>query len=148
MSVNHEFDIVSEVYVSTRRFGAILEIPVKNLHGVVVRNLLRERFGVPTVRVVQKIRISAFPAAVCSRLGTARRAPGLIWEMFAYTHRNAPLSYQRAFVPPNRRALEIGEIPTPRHLSLGALSAGPALLVDEERAPPMPSATRAGRGDD
>ena len=136
MSVNHEFDILSEFYVSENRFGAILDMPVKSFHGAIIRNILGEKFGVPTLRIVQNIRCDRFPAEVCTRLERPKNLNGLIWEMLGYTRQNAPLSYQRAYVPPNNRSLQISEIPVPRYLSLANSGMGGFTPNDESRKAP------------
>src|SRR5690606_34932712 len=56
MSVNHDLDILSEVYVSADRFGEIAGYPLKALHNALMYRLLADRFNAPTYRVSQRMR--------------------------------------------------------------------------------------------
>jgi len=108
MSVADEFDCLSDFYVDAGRFGAFLRIPFEELHRVTLRTLLARRFNAPTLALRQQAYACEFPAEVARilKLGTGQRF-GMVLEVFSYTHHDAPVSFQRIFIPANVRRLEI-----------------------------------------
>ncbi|MHA1565187.1 MAG: GntR family transcriptional regulator [Alphaproteobacteria bacterium] len=125
MSVDHEFDVYSEVYFSAERFGAVAGYSIKNLHGAIVYRVLDEKFNAPTLRVAQKIMCAPLPSKICLELAIESGATGLIWEIFSYAAHNAPLIYQRAFVPPNNRALYVSDMVLSRNHAMASSLATP-----------------------
>jgi GntR family transcriptional regulator len=103
ISINREFDIVAETLLSVSRFGAIATLePVELRH---VRDLLAERFHRPTLRVEQTVTVQTLPPRACRHIGAPLGTIGIVWVIRGRTYRDAPLSWQRAFVPPSDHPL-------------------------------------------
>jgi DNA-binding GntR family transcriptional regulator len=118
MSVNHEFDVYSEVYFSAEQFGAVAADPMRSLDGALIYRLLADRFNAPTHRVAQHMNCSVLPNPVCALLGLKNGAVGITWERLSYGLRNTPLSYQRAYVPPNDRMLLASDMTVSRYQAM------------------------------
>jgi DNA-binding GntR family transcriptional regulator len=118
MSVNHEFDVYSEVYFSAERFGEVAADPMRSLDGALIYRLLADRFNAPTHRVAQHMGCAVLPDPVCALLGLDRGAVGITWELLSYGLRNVPLSYQRAYVPPNDRMLLASDMTVLRYQAM------------------------------
>lgn len=115
INVGEEFDCISEIYVSADEFGALLDMPIQDLHRVVIRNLLATKFNAPTFSVAQRVYASRFenPIATLLKLEPSE-AFGLILEVFSSTHHQKPLAFHNVFVPPNVRRLEVPNVRHPR----------------------------------
>jgi GntR family transcriptional regulator len=112
INVGNEFDCLSDFYLDSERFGAILEMPFAELHRIVIRDLLAKRFNAPTFSFAQRVCAAEFPESVRTPLKLPKsKSIGLVLEVRSYTHHRAPVSFQNIFVPANGRPLEI---PSPR----------------------------------
>lgn len=107
LNINEEFEVYSEFYLAAARFSPLLEMPLDELHGVNFKHVLSKHFNAPTFHVLQHIRCVSMPIKVCDAIGVARDTYGLRIEVFGRTYRDAPLSYQVIYVPPNGRRLEM-----------------------------------------
>jgi GntR family transcriptional regulator len=110
MTVAREFNILSEVYLPADRFGEIAAAQLASLNDVTIEQLLAERFGIYAQGAYQQIRCTALPERVTRELALPRGAVGVVWETFAFGPQKSPLSYQRAYVPPNSRILQASEM--------------------------------------
>ena len=108
MNVADEFDCLSDFYVDADRFRAVMRVPFEELHRVTLRTLLAQRFNAPTLALRQQAYACEFPAEVGKilKLAPGKRF-GLVLEVFSYTHRDDPVSFQRIYIPANVRHLEI-----------------------------------------
>ncbi len=103
ITVNNEFEIVSEVLLSGRHFGSIAKLdPTELSH---VRDLLSSRFHRPTLKVEQTVSVQVLPPRACRLMSVPPGTTGLVWVIRARTYRDAPLSWQRVFVPPSDHPL-------------------------------------------
>lgn len=107
ISVNGEFELYSEVYLSTAHMAPILEMQPAELNDVSIRDFLSARFHLPTLAVDQTVRIQTLPPRVAKALRLPRETVGLVWEIAGRTYRDAPVTWQRAYVPPTDRPLHI-----------------------------------------
>ena len=123
MSVNHEFDLFSEVYLDAAKFGRIAELPLKALHGAAIYRLLDTDFGMPTRRVAQQLRYRGLPDEAAEELGRAKGEAGIELSILSFDMNNGPLMFQRAFIPPNERVLQVSDM----SLSVSRARAGGAL---------------------
>ncbi|MGD9667711.1 MAG: GntR family transcriptional regulator [Hyphomicrobiaceae bacterium] len=106
VSVNNEFDIFSEVYVPKERFAPLLDM-VNSLDGVSIRDLLAERFNAPTLQTRQHIRCEPLPPRVTRRIGVSPGLYGMVLTVCGLSYREMPITWQRIFIPPSDRALEL-----------------------------------------
>jgi len=113
ISVNLEFQVYSQLYLPKSRFGTFLDFPAQQFEGESITTLLGRQFNTPVIRVVHRLRTGTIVKPAARLIGVADGTTGWFWEMFGYTLRNAPISYQAAWVPPNTRQLELCD-PPPR----------------------------------
>ena len=106
-SVNLEFRVFLETFLPARRFRTLLKIPSAELDGASLTHILGNRFSAPTIRSVQRVRVGILEGSHCEVLGVPSHTIGLHWEKYGYSHRDEPIIYQRAQVPPTPSWLEI-----------------------------------------
>jgi GntR family transcriptional regulator len=108
INVGDEFDCISEYYIDAEKFAAVLELPFRELHRAVIRNVLAKHFNAPELSLSRRIYAAELPAPVRSLLRLPRtRSCGMVLEIESYTHRRTPLSFQNVFIPAGVRHLEI-----------------------------------------
>ena len=103
IAINNEFEIVSEVLLSGRHFGSIAKLDPQELCHV--RDLLSARFHRPTLKVEQTVSVQVLPPRACRLMSVPPGTTGLVWVICGRTYRDAPLSWQRVFVPPSDHPL-------------------------------------------
>ena len=106
VSVNNEFDIFSEVYLPKERFASILQMS-DGLDGVSIRDLLAERFNAPTLKTRQFMRCGPLPPRVTRLIGVNPGQFGMVLTVSGMSYREAPITWQRVFIPPSDRDLEL-----------------------------------------
>ena len=111
ISVNLEFQTYSQVYLSRERFGFFLDMPLRELDRAAFNYMLSTRFNAPNLRTVQYFRAKEIPSNVCSTIGVKDGSTGVQWEVYGYTYREAPISYQCVYIPPATGRLQIGTPP-------------------------------------
>jgi GntR family transcriptional regulator len=111
--IAREFDIFSEFYLPGHRFSSLAQRGPKDLDGVSVRDLLAERYNAPTLGTRQVMLCQPLPPRVTSVIGVPAGTYGIVWTICGVSYRDAPITWQRAFVPPSDRGLEIvpGRLP-------------------------------------
>lgn len=107
LNVNGEFTVFSELVLPGARFAAILDMDRRDFDGVLIRDYLTRHFNCPTLSVEQRMAAVTLPPRVCQAIGVPQHTPGLFWELRAHTYRDQPAIYQRVFVPPTDRPLQI-----------------------------------------
>jgi GntR family transcriptional regulator len=106
-NVDDKFLSYSEFYLLHDRFGAMMDWPLDELESVNLKRVLDERFGLPTIQITQRVRISRFPDHACDLMNLRRRTSGMLLEIVAYTLGNHPLSYHVIHVPPTEYPLDL-----------------------------------------
>ncbi|MCV0367903.1 MULTISPECIES: GntR family transcriptional regulator [Filomicrobium] len=106
-SINKEFDAFSEVYLPADRFGQLARMKRVNLDGVSIRDMLAERFNAPTLNSRQTMLCQALPPRVTRIIGVPAGQYGIVWTICGMTYRDVPITWQRIFLPPSDRMLEI-----------------------------------------
>lgn len=107
-SINKEFEVFSEVYLPQSRFGDVARMERSKLDGVSIRDMLAERFNAPTLNLRQTMLCQALPPRVTRLIGVPVGQCGIVWTICGMTYRDAPITWQRIFVPPSDRVIEIG----------------------------------------
>lgn len=121
INVADEFDCISDFYIEAKRFAPVVKMPFRDLHRVIIRDLLARHFDAPTFSMDQRVRAGEFPAQVRARMGRTnadRNRFGLILEIFSYSQERRPLAFQNIFVPAGVRPLEM---PAPRLIGVRSL---------------------------
>jgi GntR family transcriptional regulator len=103
IGINNEFEIVSEALLSGRHFGQIAKLEKQELRHL--RDLLSVRFHRPTLKVEQTVSVQVLPPRACRLMSVSPGTTGLVWVIRGRTYRDAPLSWQRVFVPPSDHPL-------------------------------------------
>ena len=107
VSVNREFEAFSEVYLPAERFASLARLTPEALSGISVREFLAERFNAPTLRTRQTMLCQELPPRVSRLIDVPAGRHGMIWTICGMSYRDAPITWQRIFVPPSDRALEL-----------------------------------------
>lgn len=107
VSVAHEFSLYSEVYLPVDRFGALTSVEKGELDGLSIRDAIAERFNAPTLSAEQTMVCQILPPRATKMLDLPLGTYGIVWIIGGMSYRDAPITWQRVFVPPNDRPLEI-----------------------------------------
>lgn len=107
INVADEFDCVSDFYVDADAYAPLLDLPLDELHRVVIRQVLAERFDTPTVAVDQRLYASQLSDEIgrLMKLDADRRF-GLVLEVRSSTRNGRPFAFQNVFIPPDVRPLK------------------------------------------
>jgi GntR family transcriptional regulator len=111
----------SQFFVRAERFGNLLTIPGRELENVNLKHIMVERFGAPTLSVVQMARASGFSKTVCRALSLPEGSSGMVLEIEARTLGEEPLSFQRLWVPATEYLLDLTLQGLPPGLSASSL---------------------------
>ena len=109
IDVDGEFNALSCFYVSGDFFGSLLDMSVTDLEGMYIRETLRSRFGMPTLRLVEEVSCEALPDDACHSLGLARDSVGMVFHIRSHGYRDEPISYHLVHVPHSNRRLLLSE---------------------------------------
>lgn len=107
VSVNDEFECFSEIYLPSDRFSELASMTEATLNGVSFRDMLTERFNAPTLNTRQTISCQPLPPRVTRLLEVPAGQYGTVWTICGMSYRDAPITWQRIFVPPSDRVIEI-----------------------------------------
>jgi GntR family transcriptional regulator len=107
MNINGEFDVYSEIYLSGNRFRMLAGVDLHELEGASIRDLLSDRFNAPTLKIEQTFRCTALPPRVCREINVIHGTMGILWEICGRSYRDAPITFQRAYVPPVDRPFQV-----------------------------------------
>lgn len=113
VSVNDEFEAFSEVYLPVGRFSELARMSETTLNGVSFRDMLAERFNAPTLNTRQTMACQSLPPRVTKLLDVPYGQFGIVWTICGMSYRDVPITWQRVFLPPSDRVLEI--IPATSH---------------------------------
>ena len=111
VSVNDEFEVFSEIYLPADRFSELARMSETTLNGVSFRDMLAERFNAPTLNTRQTMACQPLPPRVSRLLNVTPGQYGIVWVIGGMSYRDAPITWQRIFVPPSDRVIEIVQAP-------------------------------------
>jgi GntR family transcriptional regulator len=100
ISINHEFDVLSQFYATDTVARALLDRPRKNVESANFKAILLREFGMPISRIVQTI-----GPADSKPARALRWRPQLVLEATAYTVEGEIVYFQEIFLPPAKRKL-------------------------------------------
>lgn len=69
--------------------------------------MLAERFNAPTLNTRQTMACQPLPPRVTRMLSLPAGQYGIVWTVGGLSYRDTPITWQRIFVPPSDRVLEI-----------------------------------------
>lgn len=100
ISINREFEVLSQFYATDTVARSLLDRPRKNVESANFKAILLREFGMPISRIVQTI---GHPSNKPSR--ALRWRPQLVLEATAYTAEGETAYFQEIFLPPTKRKL-------------------------------------------
>ena len=112
-NVNLEFQAYAEAYLPEKRFGKFLEMSSRELDGSALTYMLGEQFNAPALSITHCLRQSQLPAHVCAHIGVEQGTVGTEWELVGRSYRQEPIFYQRFYLPPTERKIEISTVVMP-----------------------------------
>lgn len=115
-SVNLEFQAYAEAYLPEKRFGRFLEMSSRELDGSALTYMLGEQFNAPALNVTHHFSQLPLPADVSAQIGVVTGTVGTEWELIGRSYRNEAIFYQRFYLPPHGRKIEVNpvEVSLPR----------------------------------
>ncbi len=110
ISVNSNFRVISQFYLSGKQFKDLLTCKTEDLEGNLLRDIIKERFGRLTDQIREQVAAQTFPDEICNWLGLPLHSIGLVCHILACSPSQDPLSFQILYVPANVPLLETREI--------------------------------------
>jgi len=106
-NVNMEFHAYAEAYLPENRFGKFLEMTSRELDGSALTYMLGVQFNAPALKISNRMKQIKLPANICRRIEVARGTFGIEWELIGRSYRDEAIFYQRFYIPPTDRKIEI-----------------------------------------
>lgn len=109
MSIDRKFTVASNFYVAGPPFWELLTIPQDELDVTSLRGTLgNKRFDVATLQAVEHFGIRVVDENIAGIIDVAPNSTAMFCDVIGYGIKNAPVYYQRYWVPPNPYRLEAG----------------------------------------
>ena len=97
----------SLMYLGMTRFSGLLSLPSHAFDNVNLNQIFSEEFGAPTLDLFQTVSMASVSPEDADFLKVEPGSWVLVLEIFARTHREQPLSFQRILIPPSRYSLDV-----------------------------------------
>lgn len=108
INIGNCFNCVSDFYLDGARFAKIMDMPIHDLHRVVIREFISKRFDAPALFTRKFVYATHFDNSVATLLKLKSNEKfGLVVEICSSSHRREPVSFQHIFVPLNAKKLEV-----------------------------------------
>ena len=107
IEVGGELGCRSLMYLGMTRFSGLLSLPSHAFDNVNLKQIFSEEFGAPTLDLFQTVSMASIPPEDADFLKVEPGSWVLVLEIFARTHREQPLSFQRVLIPPSRYSLDV-----------------------------------------
>lgn len=108
LKIANEFECISEFMIDADRFSDIMTIPEEELGRVVIRRLMARKFNAPTLKLKQYARAVTFSKDICGLMGLKEKNyRGLLVEIRSFSHQECPISFQKIYIPADKRPLEL-----------------------------------------
>jgi GntR family transcriptional regulator len=111
INIDDKFNCWSEMYLRASRFGRLLDLPMSDLEGVNLKQILSNEFNAPTLAISQTARVERPPADILKKLGLSSRAHCLVVRVLATSRHRQPITFQKIVVPPVEYELELTAAP-------------------------------------
>ena len=109
IGVSHDCNAIGQFYLRGDQYAELLTELPESFDGLHLRNIVKNRFGKPTISIEERISAERLPDAVCHWLDLPYFSIGMVCQILGHTHRKLPLSFQHVFVPANTYPLQIRE---------------------------------------
>ena len=107
IEVGRELACRSLMYLGMTRFSGLLSFPSHAFDNVNLKQIFAEEFGAPTLDLFQTVSMASVSAEDADFLKVEPSSWVLVLEIFARTHCEQPLSFQRILIPPSRYSLDV-----------------------------------------
>jgi GntR family transcriptional regulator len=111
INIDDKFNCWSEMYLRASRFGRLLDLPMSDLGGVNLKQILSDEFNAPTLAISQTARVERPTADILKKLGLSSRAYCLVVRVLATSRHREPITFQKIVVPPVEYELELTAAP-------------------------------------
>jgi GntR family transcriptional regulator len=111
INVNLEFQLYTELYLERERFKHLLEVPKHQLDGPSLFRRMYDTRQLPPRRFLYEMWLATPPENVVPHIRVTPDMPCTHWETLAFGHRDAPLFYSIAYIPPTNRRLRMDVSP-------------------------------------
>jgi DNA-binding GntR family transcriptional regulator len=111
INIDDKFNCWSEMYLRASRFGRLLDLPMSDLEGVNLKQILSDEFNAPTLAISQTARVERPSADILKKLGLGSRAHCLVIRVLATSRHREPITFQKIVVPPVEYELELTAAP-------------------------------------
>jgi len=110
IDVDHRFKLMNFFYLSDRQFGPIIDLGTPAFEGVHLHAVIRQTFGIGTVRTNNRVVCAAFPDPICLQLNLPSAARGIICDILGFASADQPLFFQQVYVPAHADPMEFREL--------------------------------------
>ena len=97
-------------YLSNHQFKSVIDLGPAAFEGVHLHAIIRQTFGVSTVRTNNRVVCAPIPKLICPRLDIPTGARGIICDILGFSSGDQPLSFQQVYVPAHADPMEFREI--------------------------------------
>jgi GntR family transcriptional regulator len=109
LAIGDEFFVYSRLYMSARRFGALLGKPVKEIEAANLKAMIGRDFHFPITQIGQRVSLARFPDDVCRVLRLPGGTLGMLMECVATARAGFNVYYQELFIPPTEHRLVVSD---------------------------------------
>jgi DNA-binding GntR family transcriptional regulator len=110
IDVDRRFKLMNFFYLSDRQFGSILNRDPASFEGVHLHAVIRQEFGIATLRTNNRVVCAAFPDSVSLRLDLPSAARGIICDILGFASTDKALFFQQVYVPAHADPMEFREM--------------------------------------
>lgn len=107
IDIGHEFTVYTIFYVNCASFPLFRTLPVGELDGANLKNILRHQYDIEIEDISYRMKIIELPQRACEVTGTERGLQGLWVGIVTSGANRIPLYYHELFIPPNAREFNI-----------------------------------------
>jgi GntR family transcriptional regulator len=110
IDVDHRFKLMNFFYLSDGRFSSIIDLGTPAFEGVHLHAVIRQTFGIGTVRTNNRVVCAAFPDSICLQLNLPSAARGIVCDILGFASADQPLFFQQVYVPAHADPMEFREL--------------------------------------
>jgi len=107
INIGVRFVCYSQLYLPADKFARLMDEPLTELERVNLKDVLREAFHAPTLRMDQFLRVAPVPDKAWAIMNVEPGAATLLLRVVGYTFEDQPISYQRIWIPETEYELNL-----------------------------------------
>jgi len=107
VSVRDEFRLYSKFYLAEDPFGSLRQMSKSELQNASLKNLLRLRFGHPTLKTQWQLQNCSVTDETAKKLQCNAGAAANQFDVLGFSHQKKPLFYHRYLSPMHSRVMKI-----------------------------------------